>query len=205
MIGEVRDEDTADLLIHAVQSGHQGYTTLHAPSAIGSIGRLRNMGVDSDILGSHDFISGLVYQTLPPVVCDNCSIPISDYSPSTPKEIEMFEKIKVRIATMTNNNYSTVKMKNTKGCKSCDGGIKGRMVVAEVIIPDIKMRGLFAERKDSLARQYWKSIGGLSVIDNGIEQMLKGKIDPFDLESKVGLIDTDKEYLKKGGFDNDNH
>lgn len=73
MIGEVRDKTSAQTLIKAVQSGHKVFSTTHASSAFGIINRLNNLGVPRDILGSSDFISGLIYQKLLPTVCDGCA------------------------------------------------------------------------------------------------------------------------------------
>jgi type II secretory ATPase GspE/PulE/Tfp pilus assembly ATPase PilB-like protein len=72
MIGEIRDNLTANLTVKATQSGHKVLTTLHAPSAFGILDRLIDLGVSSRVLSSPDFISGLVYQKLLPVVCDKC-------------------------------------------------------------------------------------------------------------------------------------
>jgi len=59
MIGEVRDHHSAELLIHAVQSGHPVFTTTHASSGIDIVSRQRSNGVPDDVLGSHNFISAL--------------------------------------------------------------------------------------------------------------------------------------------------
>jgi type II secretory ATPase GspE/PulE/Tfp pilus assembly ATPase PilB-like protein len=78
MVGEVRDDLTADTLTGAVQSGHQVFTTIHAASAFGIINRLENFGVSREVLSSPQFISGLVYQKLLPKLCPHCSVPISE-------------------------------------------------------------------------------------------------------------------------------
>lgn len=78
MIGEIRDEQSAELLIEAVQSGHQVLSTVHASSALGIINRLENLGISRDILGSPEFIAGLIYQKLLPTLCPHCSIPLKE-------------------------------------------------------------------------------------------------------------------------------
>lgn len=74
MIGEVRDSQSAKLLVSATQSGHQVLSTVHAPSAVGIIPRLESLGISRDVLSSSDFISGLIYQKLLPKICQNCAI-----------------------------------------------------------------------------------------------------------------------------------
>lgn len=74
MIGEVRDSQSASLLVSATQSGHQVLSTVHAPSAVGIIPRLESLGISRDVLSSSDFISGLIYQKLLPKICPHCAI-----------------------------------------------------------------------------------------------------------------------------------
>lgn len=78
MVGEIRDNQSASLTVQAVQSGHQVYSTIHAQSALGILPRFENLGIGRDILGSPEFISGLVYQKLLPVLCDHCFIPFEE-------------------------------------------------------------------------------------------------------------------------------
>lgn len=78
MIGEVRDEQSAELLIEAVQTGHKVLSTIHAGSAIAVLFRLQKLGIDRDTLSDKDFISGLIYQKLFPVLCPHCSLALSD-------------------------------------------------------------------------------------------------------------------------------
>lgn len=78
MVGEIRDAESASLTIQAVQSGHQVLSTVHASSALGIINRLENLEVGRDILGSPDFLAGLIYQKLLPKLCPHCSIPLKD-------------------------------------------------------------------------------------------------------------------------------
>jgi type II secretory ATPase GspE/PulE/Tfp pilus assembly ATPase PilB-like protein len=74
MVGEIRDEQSATLTVQAVQSGHQVFSTIHAQSALGILNRIENLGVTRDILGSPEFIAGLIYQKLLPILCPICSI-----------------------------------------------------------------------------------------------------------------------------------
>lgn len=78
MVGEIRDNQSASLTVQAVQSGHQVYSTIHAQSALGILPRIENLGVGRDILGNPEFISGLIYQKLLPVLCQHCSIKLVD-------------------------------------------------------------------------------------------------------------------------------
>lgn len=71
--GETRDELSANALITGVLTGHKTLSTIHASSWVGTLARLREIGVKSSILGKPDFVSGIVYQRLLPVLCPHCS------------------------------------------------------------------------------------------------------------------------------------
>lgn len=62
LIGEIRDEDTAAMAVRAAMTGHQVFSTLHANSALGALGRLTEMGVRPALLAGN--LSGLVSQRL---------------------------------------------------------------------------------------------------------------------------------------------
>lgn len=196
MVGEIRDEDTSELLTHVVQSGHQVLTTLHSPSAIGIVPRLHSLKVGRDILGSEDFLSALVYQKLVPTLCEKCAIPIQQYSSSGKKGIA-FEALKQRIGNVLSVENSKIHIRNHKGCDNCKKGVSGRTVLAEVIVPDEKMKELFFEGRDSEALRYWKSIGGKPIICHGIDKVVKALVCPFDMEHAVGLFDSFKPLLAK--------
>lgn len=190
MVGEVRDNISASLLVSAVQSGHQGFTTVHAASAISIIGRLASMHVDRDILGSIDFIACLIYQALLPKLCPHCKIPMA--SASIEKDLA------VRINAVATPN-STIFFRGT-GCDKCNNGIKGKTVVAEVILPDFAMLKCFAEGRSIDALQHWIDHGGKLIVEHGIEKMCKGDVSPHDVEHVVGTM-TSQLVMKDGQLD----
>lgn len=201
MPGEIRDKATATLLISAVQSGHQVFTTLHAPSALGSIDRMRELGIRSDVLGSHDFIASLVYQSLVTITCDECSISIDEYlrnenTVDLNKKLELIDRI--TIASKNNPNYrlDNVRFKSSEGCSICKGkGITHREVIAEVIIPDAQMKRFFKDGDDHLAYEYYRESGGKLILDHGLDKMFQGRIDPRSLERKVGRVDMSEPSI----------
>jgi type II secretory ATPase GspE/PulE/Tfp pilus assembly ATPase PilB-like protein len=193
MVGEVRDVDTAKTLISAVQSGHKVFTTIHAPSGIGIVGRMRSMGIPNDVLGSSDFFSGLIYQTLIKTICPHCSIPLSDYGDGHADDTK-FQKLLRRLALTVNDLGSqNIRFINPKGCghAECHNGITGRTVVAEVIIPDHKMNSYFAKGQDMEAWHHFRKNGGKSSLMVGIEKMKQGLLDPYDVERSLGLLNSE--------------
>lgn len=178
MVGEVRDEISADLLVGMVQSGHQVSTTVHAASAIGIVGRLSSMKVNGDVLGSVDFIGCLIYQALIPVLCPHCK----ELMNSTNTHDDMADRVGA-VAEEGDAIYV-----RGKGCDKCNNGIKGRTVVAEVVMPDYTMLRFFSENKSIDAMEHWLAHGGKQVIEHGIEKMRAGILSPYDVEDSLGSL-----------------
>lgn len=207
MVGEVRDGQSADLLVHAVQSGHQVYTTLHAQSAFSIVPRLAGIGVEPSVLGTAGFLSGLVYQSLLPLVCAKCALSFSQYKEHSknPDKNGLIGRIE---ALSSDGAIDDILFRNKKGCDSCSKGIVGMTVVAETVVPDEDMCELFAEGRTNEARRLYRMRGGLFIIDHGIEKIFSGLCCPEDAERKLGPLipsyveaekDKDRELPEPNG------
>ncbi len=73
LVGEIRDEDTAQMAFRAAMTGHQVYSTLHSNSAIGAVPRLVDIGLSSEIMAGN--IIGVVAQRLVRRLCRHCRQP----------------------------------------------------------------------------------------------------------------------------------
>lgn len=194
MVGEVRDTHSAQLLMGAVQSGHTALTTVHAGSGIGIVPRLRSMGIPNDVLGSNDFISALIYQTLIPLTCKCCAKSLVEFQSEAErtKDKKALALLK-RLADQANElqkDMSDLIFRNDKGCDECNAGIIGRTVVAEVILPSPLIKSAFEQGKDNLALYHHLNSGGRLIIDHGIEKLFEGIADPADVEKKLGPLDS---------------
>lgn len=187
MVGEVRDPSSAELLIHAVQSGHQVYTTTHASGGIDIIARLRSNLIPDDVLGGQNFISGLMYQTLLPVICSHCSTTVEDFKKviTTEAEDEMLQRVYRHLG---NSQAQLIKFKNDKGCPHCSKGVVDRTVASEIILPDDYMLRCFRNRQDADALMYHVFNGGRIALHHGIEKLLKGQVDLRDVEHKLDQL-----------------
>jgi type IV pilus assembly protein PilB len=70
LVGEIRDREVAETAIHAAQTGHLVFSTLHTNSAAGAIPRLLDLGVDREMIGSA--VNLVIGQRLVRVLCDHC-------------------------------------------------------------------------------------------------------------------------------------
>ncbi len=73
LVGEIRDEDTAEMALRAAMTGHQVFSTLHTNSAIGAIPRLLDIGILPDIMAGN--IIGVIAQRLVRRLCPHCKSP----------------------------------------------------------------------------------------------------------------------------------
>lgn len=206
MIGEIRDVFTGDGLKKATQSGHQVLTTLHASSALGCTERLADFSITPSVMGSPEFINGLVYQKLLPLICPACSISFNERinsSSATASEIALAKRLR-RVATLGEDD---IRVRNPKGCEKCKGlGVVGRTVCAEVIAPDFTMRRLFREGAAIEAKMYWRSLSdrdrnsedmtGKPAIEHALWKMRRGLVSPYDIEDQLGPVDSAEKELE---------
>ena len=131
MVGEVRDSETASLVIHAALTGHIVLSTLHTNNAIGVVPRLIDMGVEPYLISP--CLSIVIAQRLVRRLCDSCK---KEIKPSK----EVTEIILKEIKTLPSQVRKDVKMKTplkiweAKGCKKCNNsGFSGRIGLFEIL------------------------------------------------------------------------
>ncbi len=199
MVGEVRDQKSSQLLSSAVLSGHQVFTTVHAASALAIFDRIIQLGFDRHVVTSPGFISLLVYQTLAPVLCEHCRIPLVEKAAShndvkTQELIdrldEVFSQETYRHQMSIDEIKESIYFANTEGCNQCRHGFVGRTVLAEMVEPDPILLQHFRNNEYEKGIRHWRDRGGKTVLEHAIEKMLAGSIDPHSVENKCGLITT---------------
>jgi len=171
LVGEVRDEATAEMAFRAAMTGHQVFTTLHTNSALGAIPRLTDIGVKPDILAGN--IIGVLGQRLIRVLCKKCK---------APRAAEEYE----RIILGTEND---VTLYEPVGCDACSkSGYKGRISVIEVLKVDEEMDELIAQRSTMRElKEHALRNGFRTMADDGILRVLEGKTTIEELSRVVDL------------------
>jgi type IV pilus assembly protein PilB len=130
MVGEIRDREVAETAIHAAQTGHLVFSTLHTNSAAGGFPRLIDLGVDPRIIGSS--VNVMLGQRLVRVLCPHC------------KKAGVASKEQLEIIRQTLAHYpepvavaDDLNLYESVGCDACGGtGFKGRVGVFEAIVID---------------------------------------------------------------------
>ncbi len=120
LIGEIRDEPTADVAVKAAQTGHLVLSTLHTNDSVSTISRLNVLGLDYDLIGSS--LLGVLSQRLVRRVCENCR---EEYVPSE-NSLSPFKK-----------HLNMDKFIHGKGCDYCNHtGYRGRIGLFELFVID---------------------------------------------------------------------
>ena len=187
MVGEIRTLSAAQLTFKGALSGHGMWTTLHANSAPAILSRFRDMGVETFKLLDPELIKGLISQRLFRKLCPHCRKSVK----------EMLDEPQVKRLKTALGDFG---VENTfvrgPGCKYCNNtGIKGRMSVPEIVLPDAMFLELMIKGETRKAIDYWTSdLGGRTLKDAAIERMLKGYIDLDEVERWCGLLDQRPVY-----------
>ncbi len=170
LVGEVRDEATAEMALRAAMTGHQVFTTLHTNSALGAIPRLTDIGVKPEIMAGN--IIGIIGQRLLRTLCKHCK---------KPRPSDEFEQIVLGVD-------APVTVYDPVGCDKCTGGFKGRVSVMEVLKMDDELDDLVANRATSreLLTQALSN-GFVTMADDGIRRVLLGETTIEEVSRVVDL------------------
>ncbi len=187
MVGEIRTLSSAELTFKAALSGHNVWSTLHANSAPAIINRLTDMGVDSYKLKDPELVRGLLSQRLFKKLCPKCREPIKNH-PEHPS----YERLLNALGEY-GIEQSFIK---GKGCENCKHkGITGRIVAAEIIMPDsIFLEKLISQSKKDAVLYWTNELSGRTLKEDAIGKMLKGIIAVEEVERWCGMIDADAVY-----------
>lgn len=181
ILGEMRDEDTAHVMVRASITGHLVLTTLHTNRATAIITRLVDMGISPVLLSDSSVLRCLVCQRLIAKVCDYCALPLRQSAEHAPYLAGWEEVLGPEILDQARARG--------QGCVKCHGtSVGGRIVVAEVIWVDEEGRH-FIQQCDTLGwEKYLKDNGWEDFRDRAIDMIKQGLCDPFDAEKVVGPI-----------------
>ncbi len=131
MIGEIRDEETAEIAVRSAITGHMVFSTLHTNDAPGAILRLQDMGVDNYLV--IDALVGVIAQRLVKRLCPVCK----KKGRANAKEMEIL------------GLNEPVTIARPKGCQFCNNtGYKGRIAVHEVMYMNDKMKNTVMHEKN---------------------------------------------------------
>jgi type IV pilus assembly protein PilB len=176
MVGEIRDQETAEVALQAALTGHVVLSTLHTNDAAGAIPRLSNMGVKPFVIAPA--LNAVIAQRLVRTLCENCK---QELVP----DAAMLEKVKNVLAAIPKNSgvtvpdVASVKFFHGIGCEQCGkSGYKGRIGIYEIIAKtDAIEKMIFSEANASDITKAAIGDGMVSMIQDGMLKVAQGITD----------------------------
>jgi type IV pilus assembly protein PilB len=166
LVGEIRDQETADLAVQASLTGHLVFSTLHTNDASGALPRLLDMGAEPYLLASS--MTAVVAQRVVRKIHDKCKVAY-DADPKVVSEIK---------GTLGNlwPDGKTVKLYKGKGCADCNNsGYYGRVGIFEVLSVTEKIGRLILERSPaSVIEKQAREEGMITLKQDGYLKVLEG-------------------------------
>lgn len=159
MVGEIRDQETADITLRAAMTGHLVFSTLHTNTAVGAVARLIDLGVEPYLISST--LLGVLAQRLARRICDGCKRPDSLSSIERTALGPLAEGLSTQRGT---------------GCKLCRmTGYRGRIGLFELVQLNDEMRVLINNRAPEVRlREKAGTLGSHTIIDDGLEKVRQG-------------------------------
>jgi len=175
MVGEIRDEETAQLAIHAALTGHILLSTLHTNNAMGVIPRLIDMKIGSFLLPSS--LNLMIAQRLVRRLCEKCKKEVT-----APTEvIKIIEQELADLSLIHKNSFSwkePFKIYRPVGCKFCGNkGTKGRIALYEMLQMTSQLEKIIAKGEGEIQiKEEAKRQGMITMRQDGINKALEGVI-----------------------------
>ena len=162
MVGEIRDQETAQIAINSALTGHLVFTTVHANNVLDVLGRFLNMGVEP-----YNFVSALnciLAQRLVRIICEFCRKPIvhpdsyfveSGLDPKDWRDIPLFEGA---------------------GCFECGGtGFRGRTAIHELLDLSERIREMIMDKRSTSEIKRAAREGGMTFLrESAVEKVRRG-------------------------------
>jgi general secretion pathway protein E len=174
MVGEIRDDETAQIAVQAALTGHLVFTTVHANNVFDVLGRFLHMGVDGYSFAAA--LNGIVAQRLLRLNCVHCS------TETEPTEQDLQD------AGLERKQIAGWRYKTGAGCGHCRGtGYKGRQAVAEVLVLDDELREMIANRAPiSQLKSHAKKLGLLPLQQSALVLAAEGKTTLLEVNRVTG-------------------
>ncbi|MCX7779153.1 MAG: GspE/PulE family protein [Patescibacteria group bacterium] len=181
MVGEIRDNETAELAIHAALTGHIVLSTLHTNDAFGAIPRLIDMKVEPFLLAST--LNVVISQRLVRKICENCKVVI-EAPPALQKEIvNLLSPLADKSPEVKELISKKINIYKGKGCFQCNQeGYKGRSAIFEVLEVNDKIKEIIvSNRQISNIKKEFENQNTPYIYQDGWLKVLKGITTPEEV------------------------
>jgi len=176
MVGEIRDEETAQIAIQSALTGHLVFTTVHANNVVDVVGRFLNMNVEP-----YNFVSALnciLAQRLVRLICNTCKRPVKA------TRQQLLE------SALDPARYSDFTFYEGKGCIDCNGtGYRGRTAIAELLDMSDRIREMILQRRPGAdIKRAAKEEGMIFLREAALAKVFAGRSTLHEI-NKVTFVD----------------
>ena len=157
MLGEIRDEETAQIAIRSAITGHIVLSTLHTNDTVSSLSRLADMGIPKYMVTSA--IAGVVAQRLLKRVCPKCA--------------EKYHASKQELELLGMSDADDVILTRGKGCPYCGNtGYKGRIAIHEVLVLDRQIKNMVNSGKSNDEIKDEACVEGMKTLEESARELV---------------------------------
>jgi len=173
MVGEMRDQETAETGIEASLTGHLVFSTLHTNSAPETVTRLIDMGLDP--FSFADALLGVLAQRLARKLCNKCKKP----GPATEEELETIRRALGPAEADRRGYRAGLQLMHAEGCETCGGsGYKGRVGIHELLVNNDEIKRVIARKAPvEEVRDLAVKTGMTTLLQDGVEKAVQGITD----------------------------
>jgi type IV pilus assembly protein PilB len=176
MVGEIRDQETAQIAINAALTGHLVFTTVHANNVLDVIGRFLNMGVEP-----YNFVSALnciLAQRLVRVICEHC------------KHQVRYDDAFLAESGLNPEEWRHVPMWEGAGCFECGGtGFRGRTAIHELLDLSERIRELILEKRPATEIKRAAKEEGMTFLRESALEKVRAGVTTLREINKVTFIE----------------
>jgi len=177
MVGEIRDQETAQIAINSALTGHLVFTTVHANNVVDVLGRFLNMGVEP-----YNFVSALncvLAQRLVRTICEHCKTPVR----YTDQELASFG--------LDPKEWRDNQFYDGPGCIECSGtGYHGRTAIHELLDLSDRIRELILEKRPSSEIRKAAHEEGMKFLRDSALSRVRAGVTTMKEINKVTFIET---------------
>ena len=176
LVGEIRDQETAQIAINAALTGHLVFTTVHANNVLDVLGRFLNMGVEP-----YNFVSALnciLAQRLVRIICEHCKKPVR-----YPDEMLVD-------SGMNPDEWRDVTFYEGEGCFECSGtGYRGRTSIHELLDLNEQIREMILDKRPASSIKAAAKESGMTFLRESALDRVRRGISTLREINKVTFID----------------
>jgi type IV pilus assembly protein PilB len=176
MVGEIRDQETAEIAIKAAMTGHLVFSTLHTNDSPSTLKRLMDIGIPSYLLASS--VTMVLSQRLVRKLCPDCKTPADNLNPA--ELVDM---------GFSHDEIAGLEIYGPKGCPKCMGsGYKGRLGLFELMEVTEKVSKIIsAEVPEDQLRKTALQEGMVTLRDAGLEKIRQGETSVEEILKKTAV------------------